>query len=801
MKLITQCLMLLMLFIGSSLFSFSQVLTGDKNAVQRIYMNIAETEKISLNKNIDDYMTSFSGVAKITQITDKTLLIEAIRAGRTTITVISGDDIYRYHLSTFEDRGAEQAQTNNEFTEKGYTQLTARFDKVNRDQMIIEGKAESQEQLDDAVQIGKKYTPYVVLKATIISTTENEEEVSTPEEREIEKTIERIAAVPGLKVKVKFEMRQKETNITESATTGNPIVTSTNTTSSGASTSTTAPLLPSDGGGNEPAPVKGTLEQSTVTQLEGVPAKIFLFGRVKDDLARAQAIRVARTFCQLVVSFLTVDDPIQVRFQAWILDVNLTKARRVGVNWPSSLSYRALQGAAASTAGGAATTNPLGLGATSAATVFSKMFSGGGESVSPMQNITAGLNTNVDVAVQILETEGVSKVIQAPVILVANGQYGYFSSGGQIPILETESTTTSVAQNVTYRTYGVQMSILPLNLERSGPGGTTEDVLNSDGTRSIPTMMDAKALINPVGRNNFTLPPEIDDSLKMVDEKGNIGIRVNINISDIDSTRAALASGAPSLITKASQTRAILRDQQPLVISGIYQKQFAESERKVPFLGDIPLIGGLFKDKNLSNDDIREVVVVLKPTIVRMGEGENPTTLPESRTNTVQEMMKQMRSDQNSTLEKPALKPYQSTRVSSKVDSSEAKNQPSVEQVPLIDVTPVAPQVDSLRATPHEVDAPHIASEPTLPQEPVSVILKDEAPAVIPVNGPQAPTTSNVEKAPETTSEEGVNSDATRMKEGPKTRIRPEAPDDAGVIQDQPQTRTESPTSEQQVKR
>lgn len=792
---------------------FAQVRTSENaQAVQRLHMNIAETEKISLEKNIDDYMTSFAGVAKITQISDKSLLVEAIRAGRTTITVISGDDVIRYHLTTYEERGAEQAQVNNEFVEKGFTGLSARFDKKNRDQMILEGKADSQQQIDEAVLIAKKYTPYVILRAKVASEMDAEDEVSTSEEREIEKTIERIAGVSGLRVKVKFEMRQKETNITESATTGNPIVTSSNTTASGATTSTTAPLLPTDSNASDPAPVKGTLEQSTISQLEGVPAKVFLFGKVKDDLARAQAIRVARTFCQLVVSFLVVEDPIQIRFQAWIMDVNLTRAKRVGVNWPSSLSYRAFQGAATSAAV-ANPLNPSGVGATSAATIFSKMFSGGGESVSPMQNITAGLNTNVDVAVQILETEGVSKVLQAPVILVANGQYGYFSSGGEFPILESTSTATGTTQSIDYRSYGVQMSILPLNLERSGPGGTTEDVLNADGTRTIPTMMDAKSLLNPVGRNNFTLPPEIDDSLKMVDEHGNIGVRVNVSINDIDSSRAALvltsfsaqSGGIPSVVTKTSQTRAILRDGQPLVISGIYQKQFSSSERKVPFFGDIPLIGGLFKDKNLTNDDVREIVIVLKPTLVRIGEGENPTTFPEPRTKEVRDMATEIKTVPGK-LEAKKNFPYQNPNAPKKEQAIEKPNV-SVEQVPLIDVTPKAPSVEpeirreeSLPSIgpekPTEIESPTTEVAPAKRdlQEPVPVNLQDESPA------PAVTTYRDPVQEPTAVSPASSDTDATRMKEGPKTRVRPEAPDDSGVIQDQPQTQKEGQQSEQQVK-
>ena len=768
-----------LLFVALILLMIHSSVNGaEKNAVKRIYINVSETEKILAPKAIDDYMTSFAGVAKITQTSDKVLLIEAIRAGRTTITVVCGEEISRYHITTFDGRGADEANVNNEFATKGYQDLTARFDKVNRDQLLIEGKAETQEQLDDAVQIAKRYVEIVVLKAKIASDLNEDPEVSSPEEREIEKTIEKIANVKGLRVKVKFEMRQRSTSITESATTGNPIVTSSNTTASGATTSNTAPLLPPDGGGREPDPIKGTLESSTVEQLEGVPAKIFLFGRVKDDLQRAQAIRVARTFCQLIVSFLTVEDPIQIRFQAWIMDVNLTKARNVGVRWPDSVSYRALNGATRTAAlATSVAVNPAASGATSAGTIFSKMFTtAAGSGSSPMQNITAGLNTNVDLAIQLLETEGVSKIIQAPVIMVTNGQTGYFTTGGSIPIETTSVTGTTTQTNVAYQPYGTYIQILPLNLERSGPGGSTVDILSSTDRPTIPTMMDAKAILSPIGRNNFTLPPEIDDSLKMVDEYGNIGVRVNVGITSIDTSRTASSTGAVSLEDKQTYTRAIVRDGQPIILSGFYQRTSNEVNRKVPFLGDIPLLGGLFKQKNTTNNDTREIIIVLKPTIVRLGTSSPETIFPEPKNKELIQMVHDI-DPKIANKNKGKNEPYKGNGTTKKKKALESEEKAtadsnSVEEVPLIDVTP------KMNAT---EEAPMIRrAEPVTPSE-----VEPVMPQLIPTTPltPETPTPVELKE------EESSPQTPTRMKEGPKTRVRPEAPDDSGLLQEQTRLR------------
>ncbi len=733
----------------------------NSQAVKRLYINISESEKIVFPKPVEEYRATFPGVAKLEQPMDNILLVEGIRVGRTTITVISGDQIYRFHVTTFEGRGADEANINNEFSEQGLVDLTARFDKKKHDQVLIEGNVETPEQLAQASQIVKKYTPFFINKAAI-GKLEVDVNTSTPEEQEIEKTIEKLAGVPNLKVKVKFELRQKEVSITESATTGNPVVTNTSTSANGASSTSTAPLVPPDSQGKapEPEPTKGTLEQSTVSQLEGVPAKIFLYGNVRDDLERSKAIRVARTFCTLVVSFLTLDDPIQVRFQCYWLDVNLTKARNVGVQWPNSLTYRALNAPAATAQTG---TSSMG-------TMFRKVFSGEGSKL--MENITAGLTANADVTMNMLETIGVSRVMQAPVVTVFNGQTGFFRSGGQFPVQTTTLNADGTRTNATvYRDFGISISILPMNLERSGPDGLTEDILNSDGTRSIPTMMDVKGIVNPIGRNNFTLPPEVDESLKMVDENGNIAVRLNTQVSALDFSQVD-AQGNPQIIDKQAVTRAVLKDGEPLVVAGVMDQNYVKTVRKIPFLGDIPFFGELFKNRNAANDDVREIIFVLRPKIVRAKSSSLEDHFPKPFLDENRKAILQVAPDLVPTLNgRP--KPYES-KESKGAPMESSRFVPSnegsaVEAVPLIDVTPATPVPAPLKP----------ATTPTPPSV-VPMELKDEAAPS--ASSPAAPMTPSVEKpAAEAT-------EPAKIKEGPKTRTRPEAPDDSAILKEQPQT-------------
>ena len=170
-------------------------------APKRIYINLEESERLSFPNPIDDTSLSQAGVVKVIQpdSSDRVLLVEAIAAGKTTLTVYSKGDIYRYFISTFENRGADVLEIQNDFSAKGYRSLTIAFDK---DQAVISGTVPTQEELDDAVRIVKQYTDYVVVKAQLGQ--EMEQSEFTEEESIIINNIQRIANVKGLTVRVKF---------------------------------------------------------------------------------------------------------------------------------------------------------------------------------------------------------------------------------------------------------------------------------------------------------------------------------------------------------------------------------------------------------------------------------------------------------------------------------------------------------------------------------------------------------------------------------------------------------------------
>jgi len=82
------------------------------------------------------------------------------------------------------------------------------------------------------------------------------------------------------------------------------------------------------------------------------------------------------------------------------------------------------------------------------------------------------------------------------------------------------------------------------------------------------------------------------------------------NIVDIDPE-----SGIPRLSTRRAEANVRARDGETIIIGGLTQEQTERVERKIPILGDLPLIGGLFRSKS-SRSIETELVIFLTPRVI-----------------------------------------------------------------------------------------------------------------------------------------------------------------------------------------
>jgi Flp pilus assembly secretin CpaC len=612
----------------------------------RLYINLNESKRLTFPGPIDDSSLSTPNIVHVVQpdVSDNVLLVEALVAGKTTLTVTDKGQIYRYFISTFENRGADVLEIENDFSAKGYRNLTIKFD---NDQAILGGTVPTQEELDDAVRIIKQFTDYVQVQATLGQ--EVEESEYTEQESIIINNIQRIANVKGLTVRVRFPMPTVTKTSTSTTSVGDYIEPKTTTTPQGGTIRGTGFQPPANPNNQEqgtgpvnPPKQQNVTETTTTVENTTIPEKIFLYGDLQDDLDEAKVLRVARTFCPFVVNFLTVRDPIQLRTQIRFMQIKDTDTKNVGFNWgaagpsitlgfgsqnlsllPNPLNvFKNFLTAAGATAGGALT--------------------GQGVSASVSAAVTFGL----------FESLGLTKVLREADIFLTNGQPGWYSEGEVDSYVASELTTASSPPVTTLTAssvfLGVNMDIAPLNLANAGGvepvGQKIFGIPGSIGTGSsngYTLQQDNDATANKVSSVSTPIQtsgtaPIIDNTVKYVDENGLIGMDISTQLTlpgigglTANQVSVPVAAGTtpafidlPSFFVRTTRTRVNLRDSQTVAIDGLIDKEISSTINKVPFLASIPLFSTFFKN-HADETTNEEVIVLVTPHIVRMRDSDS----------------------------------------------------------------------------------------------------------------------------------------------------------------------------------
>ena len=84
----------------------------------------------------------------------------------------------------------------------------------------------------------------------------------------------------------------------------------------------------------------------------------------------------------------------------------------------------------------------------------------------------------------------------------------------------------------------------------------------------------------------------------------------------LQTTTGAAATFIPAINKRTAMTQVVVNEGETLAIGGIRQQDVVESIQKVPFFGDIPFLGWLFKSKSRTTSPNRELVVFITPTIL-----------------------------------------------------------------------------------------------------------------------------------------------------------------------------------------
>ena len=163
-----------------------------------------------------------------------------------------------------------------------------------------------------------------------------------------------------------------------------------------------------------------------------------------------------------------------------------------------------------------------------------------------------------------LEQKGLARTYAEPTLTAMSGQTASFLAGGEFPVPVSQGGTTG-GITIQYREFGIRLSLTPTVLTRD-----------------------------------------------------RIGLKVAPEVSDLDFSAGITTAGVtvPALTVRRTDTTVELGDGESFVISGLVSSSLINNANKVPWLGDIPVLGAFFKNLSVNRSE-KELVMVVTPHLVR----------------------------------------------------------------------------------------------------------------------------------------------------------------------------------------
>lgn len=284
---------------------------------------------------------------------------------------------------------------------------------------------------------------------------------------------------------------------------------------------------------------------------------ILLSGTVTSPAAAQQAVALAETFAPTkVVNMLGVEGTQQVMLSVRFVEMERSIAKDLQINVQS-----AAQAAGKSPAFAIATGDTIH-GTTN---LLTNLFGGGSVRLSQGES-------GLDVIFDALEQRHLIKTLAEPNLVAMSGDTASFLAGGEFPIPVSQA---------------------------SGVGG------------SIPTItVEFKQFGIALG---FT-PTILSD--------GMINIAVAPEVSSIDPASSITVGSIqiPGIKVRRAHTTVELRDGESFTIAGLLSDNYESQLRQLPFVGDIPVLGALFRSNGYKHDET-ELVIVVTPHLVTPRRG------------------------------------------------------------------------------------------------------------------------------------------------------------------------------------
>ena len=177
--------------------------------------------------------------------------------------------------------------------------------------------------------------------------------------------------------------------------------------------------------------------------------------------------------------------------------------------------------------------------------------------------------------IKALQTKGQFQILAEPNLVAESGKEASFLAGGEFPVPVAQGSGANLAISVQYKEFGVRLNFTP--------------VINGD----------------------------------------RVHLKVRPEVSTLDFANGVLLNGfrIPALSTRRTETELELQDGQTFAIAGLINNTMNSTLQKIPGIGDIPILGLLFKSK-AANKEQSELVVMITPQILPRNSSGVTTRLP-----------------------------------------------------------------------------------------------------------------------------------------------------------------------------
>ena len=286
---------------------------------------------------------------------------------------------------------------------------------------------------------------------------------------------------------------------------------------------------------------------------------IVLKGKVDSPVEAEKLQRLATGFLngdkQQVINMMDTSAGDQVMLKVRVVELERTELKRFGINWESVLnSGNFIFGVGQGRDFIGNTTNAAGTPNT-----FDRASNGDNSIFTGFKTGNANINTVIDA----LESDGLVSVLAEPNLTTRSGQPASFLAGGEIPIpVQGQNGEISID----YRQFGVSLQFTPI-------------VLSKD-------------------KISLTVLPEVSA------------------LSEDNRVTTTTGVSVPSITTRRASTTVDLGSGQTFAVAGLMSSNGSNTISKFPFLGDVPIIGALFRSSEFQNSQT-ELVILVTPYIVK----------------------------------------------------------------------------------------------------------------------------------------------------------------------------------------